>query len=348
MSLKLSPLGKGLEALIGDRYEELVQKLGETQRTTLPIHKIRPRSGQPRKNFDPEKLDALSVSIREQGMLQPILVRAPTRLGGAQASVGAPSHALSGFETKTEKAAPLTGYHTGPGENTGENTSESTGKNTGEDDDPSETFYEIIAGERRWRAAQKAELAEVPVAIMAVTPELIDILALTENLQREDLNPIEEAQAYAKLVQDHRMSHDKIASLSGKSRPAIVNSLRLLTLPASVQAHVASGVLSASHARTLVGSPKSLEMSQRIMAQSLTVRETEQMVAYQKKKKKTPLDGKSLPDLDPDFVEYLEQLERKFGMKVEIQQKKNGAGRLSFFFRQVSQLTEVLQHLRTQ
>ena len=181
---------------------------------------------------------------------------------------------------------------------------------------------------------------------MAVTPELVDILALTENLQREDLNPIEEAQAYDKLVKDHHMSHEKIAAVSGKSRPAIVNSLRLLTLPASVQEHVASGELSASHARTLVGSPKSLEMSQRILDQNLTVRETEQMVAYQKKKKKTPLDGTSLPD--PDFVEYLEQLERKFGMKVEIQQKKNGAGRLSFFFRQVSQLTEVLQHLRTQ
>ena len=268
MSLKLSPLGKGLEALIGDRYEELVQKLGETQRTTLPIHKIRPRSGQPRKNFDPEKIDALSVSIRQQGMLQPILVRAPTRLG-AQAS--------SGLETNTKDAAPPPGYHTGSGENSGEN--------AGEDDDSSETFYEIIAGERRWRAAQKADLAEVPVAIMAVTPELMDVLALTENLQREDLNPIEEAQAYAKLVQDHRMSHDKIASFSGKSRPAIVNSLRLLTLPASVQAHVASGELSASHARTLVGSPNSLEMSQRIMAQSLNVRETEQMVADQKKKK---------------------------------------------------------------
>ena len=97
MSLKLSPLGKGLEALIGDKYEELVQKLGETQRTTLPIHKIRPRSGQPRKNFDPEKIDALSVSIRQQGMLQPILVRPPSRIGAQESLDSAESRALAPY-----------------------------------------------------------------------------------------------------------------------------------------------------------------------------------------------------------------------------------------------------------
>ena len=215
---KSSRLGTGLSALFGDEPAEE----GSGAISTLPISKVEPRRDQPRRDFDPEALEALAESIREYGLIQPITVRPLDR-----------------------------GY------------------------------YQIIAGERRWRAAREAGLTEIPVRILEADDRLAMELALVENLQRKDLNPMEEAAGYKKLMDEYALTQEEVASRVQKSRPAVANALRLLGLSEAVRKMVSDGTLSAGHARALLPL-KSEAMQERIAgevtAKELSVRQTETLV----------------------------------------------------------------------
>jgi len=209
-------LGKGLGALLGDFAEEPQE---QSAYRMLPIYKVEPNPDQPRRDFDEEELQALSDSIAEHGIIQPLTVRE---------------------------------------------------LNSG--------YYQIIAGERRWRAARLANLQEVPVVVVEADDKKAMELALIENLQRQDLNPVEEALGYQSLMQDYGLTQEDAAKRVGKSRPAVANALRLLSLAPDVLEKVRSGVLSAGHARavlTLKTEKKQLEAAQKIIALGLSVRQAE-------------------------------------------------------------------------
>lgn len=216
---KLSRLGTGLNALFGEEPETP----GEKAPQNLPITRVEPRKDQPRKDFDPEAIDALAESIRQYGLLQPITVR-PLDKG----------------------------------------------------------YYQIIAGERRWRAAREAGLTEVPVRIVEADDRLAMEMALVENLQREDLNPMEEAAGYKTLLTQYGMTQEQAAERVQKSRPAVANALRLLTLTDPVQKMVADGRLSAGHARALIplkDPKKQAAAAEQVIARGLSVRQTEALAA---------------------------------------------------------------------
>ena len=213
---KRSGLGKGLESLMGEANAEV----GSAPDTTLPISKIKPNKGQPRKNFDPDKLAELTDSIKQNGVLQPILVR--------------------------KKGA----------------------------------TYEIVAGERRYQAAKLAGLKEIPVVIRDISDEDVFKLALIENLQRSDLNPIEEARGYKELIDRDDLTQEQVAKLVSKSRSAITNTLRLLDLPEEVQALMADGKLSAGHARAVLAVPTEegrVRLAEKVVKEGLSVRQTESL-----------------------------------------------------------------------
>lgn len=216
---KLSRLGTGLNALFGEEPETP----GEKAPQNLPITRVEPRKDQPRKDFDPEAIEALAESIRQYGLLQPITVR-PLDKG----------------------------------------------------------YYQIIAGERRWRAAREAGLTEVPVRIVEADDRLAMEMALVENLQREDLNPMEEAAGYKTLLTQYGMTQEQAAERVQKSRPAVANALRLLTLTDPVQKMVADGRLSAGHARALIplkDPKKQAAAAEQVIARGLSVRQTEALAA---------------------------------------------------------------------
>lgn len=203
-----------------------------------------------------------------------------------------------------------------------------------------ENAYEIIAGERRWRASQKAQLHEVPVVIQYLNDEAVLEIALIENLQREDLTAIEEAQAYQKLVDDFGHSHEKLAASLGKSRSHIANTIRLLALPESVQAFVNKGELSAGHARSLIGMDDAEAMARKIIDQNLSVRAVEALV--QEKKKPKQKKAKAEKDVDTKALE--EEIASRLGMGVSINQKGRG-GHLKITYKSLDQLDEVLHRL---
>src|SRR5215475_10516261 len=216
-----SRLGRGLAALIGDVGEETkkstTQSGGRTQRR-VPVEFLTRNQRNPRRDFDDAELDELAASLREKGIIQPIVVR------------------------------PVRG---------------------------SNDKFEIIAGERRWRAAQRAGLHDVPIVSVEVTDDEALQLAIIENVQRTDLNAIEEATGYQALINDFGHSHDEIAKVVGKSRVHITNTLRLLKLPESVQSYVRSGKLTAGHARMLIGKDNAEALAQQIIERGLNVREVE-------------------------------------------------------------------------
>src|ERR1700688_1288887 len=212
-------LGRGLAALIGDVGTESSAERPRGQRR-LPTGSLRPNARNPRRAFSNAELDELVASLRERGIIQPIVAR-PVR-GGAEA-------------------------------------------------------YEIIAGERRWRAAQRAGLHEVPVVIIEATDAEALQIAIIENVQRADLNPLEEADGYRALMDEFGNSQDDIAKIIGKSRSHVANTLRLLKLPETVKAYIHSGKLSAGHARMLIGQPNAEELAEEIVARGLNVRQVEAM-----------------------------------------------------------------------
>ena len=261
-------LGRGLDSLIPNASS------GNEEITSLPLQKVEPNPLQPRKIFDEEELEALSQSISQHGIIQPLTVR--------------------------------------KGEN---------------------GFYQIIAGERRWRAARMAGLENVPVTVIEADDKTVLELALIENLQRQDLNPMEEAMGYKQLMEEHGLTQEEVAQRVDKSRPAVANALRLLNLPASICQMVASGELSAGHARALLvlkGQGQQELAAQKIQILSLSVRQAETLCKNMAKEKPLPKVK------DPLEVDYVAECEKELskhmnrGVKI-VRGKRKGRVELEFY-----------------
>ena len=239
---------------------------------------------QPRRQFSKESLEELSNSIKEQGVIQPIVVRP---------------------------------------------------------DKSSEGKYEIVAGERRWLASQNAGLHEVPVVILNVDDVKSLEFAIVENVQRQDLNPIEEARGYQKLVDDFSYNQEKLSKFIGKSRSYIANSLRLLSLPEEVLLMVEQGNLSAGHARTLIGLNNSVDIGKKIIQKKLSVRQSEILVRQFRNKK-----FKLIAKKDSNILDLQKVLEEKTGLSVSIHNKKNNTGTISFNYRDLDQLDKLIDTIK--
>jgi ParB family chromosome partitioning protein len=280
---KKGGLGKGMAALL-----QVTEATDESKSYFLcPIEKIRPNRNQPRKNFSPDKLEELAASIREKGIIQPLVV---------------------------------------------------TRKDDG---------YEIIAGERRWRAAQKAGLHEIPVVIREASPDAIMELALIENIQRQDLNAIEEAQAYRSLVEHFSISQEDVARRVGKNRSTVTNALRLLKLPDEIQRDIIEERLSMGHARALLAL-ESVELVDKarheILHRQLSVRATEDLVKRLKiNPRLAPAKRPQQPDLLMTSLE--EQLQRRFQSRVAIRKVGQKGGRLEIHFSDQEELTRIIDLL---
>jgi ParB family chromosome partitioning protein len=274
-------LGRGLSALIG---EEAVPTRGEAQRAThkLPVAFLRPNKFQPRKRFAPEDLNDLAESVKEKGVLQPILVR-PVK-GEANA-------------------------------------------------------YEIVAGERRWRAAQMAKLHDVPVVVRDMGDSESLEIAIIENVQRADLNAIEEAAAYYELMDRFKYTQEQVAKEVGKSRPHIANTLRLLTLPEPVRAMIRDGKLTAGHARTLIGLPDAEARANEIVTGLLSVRDAEHRSAAHK----SPKRKVALKDANTRALE--ESVTNALGLKVQVIHKGSKGGEVRIAYRTLEQLDEINRRL---
>ncbi|MFN7950323.1 MAG: ParB/RepB/Spo0J family partition protein [bacterium] len=256
-------LGRGLGLLIRDRAPEAAGR----RLVSVPVEQLRPNPNQPRKRFDPEALHSLAATVRERGVLQPILARR------------------------------------------------------------TDTGYEIIAGERRWRAATAAGLTEVPVVVTEVDAGASFEISLIENLQRSDLDPIEEAEALEKLVDSAGLSHEEVAARIGKDRVTVTNAIRLLKLPDAIRGHIAVGELSAGHGRALLGldsAERQLELARTTIAESLSVRELERRV--QGGRRTTPPARTKGRASSPDLRAAEKELEQALTLKVRITPARRGAG----------------------
>ncbi|MBO5031176.1 MAG: ParB/RepB/Spo0J family partition protein [Lachnospiraceae bacterium] len=288
-------LGKGLDALIPavDPIKTVKQTddRGTKQAETIvKITKVEPNREQPRKNFDEDALQELADSIKQFGLLQPILVQ------------------------------------------------------------DRKDYYEIIAGERRWRAAKLAGLKEIPVIIRNYSDQEIVEISLIENIQREDLNPIEEAQAYKRLLEEFHLKQDEVAERVSKSRTAVTNSMRLLKLCSGVQQMIIDDMLSIGHARALIpieDAEKQLQLAQKIFDEKLSVREVEKMVKGILK----PDSGKEKKEETPQNIQYIYQdienrLKEKLSRKVGITSKgKNGSGKIEIEFYSNDDLDRLIESL---
>jgi len=284
-------LGRGLAALLGDTAPEAAPNDRPARR--LPVEFIRPNPRNPRKSFSEESLDELSSSIREKGLLQPIIVR--------------------GLDDQ--------GRH-----------------------------YEIIAGERRWRASQKAGLHDVPVIILNVSERESLELAIVENVQRSDLNPIEEARGYNQLMHEFNYTQIDLSKIIGKSRSHIANTLRLLNLPDSVLTMVEAGELTAGHARTLLGFENPHEIARKIVDDHLNVRDVEELARRKGSSNRNGLETKAQAhkiQSDPNFKDMEKLLSDSLGMKVEIRPKGEDAGELRVRYDNMDQLNAICDRLRS-
>jgi len=265
-------LGRGLSSLIGDSSKKI-------EKNKISINNLTRNKFQPRKNFSKENLEELTNSIRESGVIQPIIVR--------------PSESLEGK-------------------------------------------FEIIAGERRWLASQNAGLHEVPVVILNVNDVKSLEFSIIENVQRQDLDPIEEARGYQRLIDDFNYNHEKLSKFIGKSRSYIANSLRLLSLQEEILLMVEQGNLSAGHARALIGLQNSVELAKKIIQKKLSVRQAE-VLARQFKNKKFKLIHKK----DPNILDLQRVLEEKTGLSVSVTNRKNNSGTISFAYQDLNQLDRI-------
>ncbi|HEY6255211.1 MAG TPA: ParB/RepB/Spo0J family partition protein [Xanthobacteraceae bacterium] len=282
-----SRLGRGLAALMGDVGQETkTADQGRNQRR-VPIEFLKPNPRNPRRNFAEAELDELAASMRERGIIQPIVVR-PVR--GANDS------------------------------------------------------YEIIAGERRWRAAQRAGLHVVPIVPLDVSDDEALQLAIIENVQRTDLNPLEEAAGYQSLANEFGHSQDGIAKVVGKSRSHVANTLRLLKLPQSVQAYIGEGKISAGHARMLVGQPDPERLAREIVERGLNVRQVEAMAQERAHASGKTAKSRARPTKDADTAALEKRLSDALGLAVTIDHRGQG-GVLSIRYRAVEQLDEVIRRL---
>ena len=284
-------LGKGLDSLIEDKVGEkaATQSAKEAKNEIyVNIAKVEPNRDQPRKNFDEDSLQELSESIRQFGVLQPLLVQ--------------------------DKG----------------------------------DYYAIIAGERRWRASKLAGLKEVPVIIKDLTDQEIVEISLIENIQRENLNPIEEAMAYKRLLNEFNLKQDEVAERVSKSRTAVTNSMRLLKLDERVQQMVIDDMISTGHARALLGiydGEKQYIIAQQIFDEKLSVRETEKLIKkLQKQKMEAPEKEKSADDTMTIIYQDLEQkLKNIMGTKVNIHQKGKNKGRIEIEYYNKNELERIME-----
>ena len=270
-------LGRGLSSLLGDESKKI-----ETNK--ISITDLTRNKFQPRKHFGKDNLEELTNSIKEQGVIQPIVVR-------------------------PDKA------------------------NTNK--------YEIIAGERRWLAAQNAGLHEVPVVILNVDDVKSLEFAIVENVQRQDLNPIDEARGYQRLIDEFNYNQEKLSKFIGKSRSYIANTLRLLSLTEDVLQMVEKGDLSAGHARTLIGLNNSTVIARKIIQKRLSVRQAE-VLSRQFRDKKFKLVQKK----DPNILDLQKSLEEKTGLGVTVNNKKNNSGTITFEYGSLDQLDRIINTIK--
>ncbi|NLP00169.1 MAG: ParB/RepB/Spo0J family partition protein [Clostridiaceae bacterium] len=277
-------LGKGLGALISS-----ANALDDVKNSVLEvrINEVEPNRDQPRKVFDQEKLDALAESIKEHGVVQPIIV-----------------------------------YSEG-------------------------THYKIVAGERRWRAAKLAGLKTIPVIIKEITSREVMEIALIENLQREDLNPIEEAEAFQKLIDEYSMTQEEVAKTVGKSRAAIANSVRLLSLTDEIKAMLSDGRLTSGHARALItitDPNRQNELANLIVDKNLTVRDSEKLAALESKPKKKTEKRKPMTRESIEIMELEEKLRSVYGTKVNLVKAKE-KGKIIFEVYTKEELDRIIEML---
>jgi ParB family chromosome partitioning protein len=275
-------LGRGLAALIGDDVVEAASRTDFRGLRHLAIELMHPNPNNPRKSFREDELEDLARSIREKGLLQPLVVRQ---------------------------------------------------REDGE--------YEIVAGERRWRASQRAGLHELPVLIRELTDGETLEIALIENIQRADLNPLEEARAYGQLLEQFSYTQQQLADSVGKSRSHIANTIRLLNLPDSVRAYIEDGRLTAGHARTLVAADSPAELANKIISLGLSVREAENLA----RKVSTLPAGKAKNDKDADTRALEKQLSETTGLRVEIKARGREGGTLLIKYKTLEQLDDVTHRL---
>ncbi len=277
-------LGRGLDALLAGTDDTNTPEALQT----LAIDRLRPGKYQPRTRMDEASLDELAQSIREHGIMQPVLVR------------------------------PVEGGR-----------------------------FEIIAGERRWRAAQRAGLKDVPALVKAVPDQSALALALIENIQREDLNPLEQANGLQRLIDEFGLTHDAVAKAVGRSRSAVTNLLRLRELAKPVQEYLMAGKLDMGHARALLGLAAGAQTAaaSRVVAQGLSVRDTERLVHHLAHPGK-PRAKRGARPADPDVARLAEELAESLGAKVTIEPARGGSGRLVIGYSSLEQLDGILARIR--
>ena len=280
-------LGRGLAALIGDAGNEfeVVERVRGIRKVAIDLITANPRN--PRRIFKEEELEDLTNSIRQRGMIQPVVVR-PTPGGG--------------------------------------------------------NGYELIAGERRWRAAQRAGVHEIPVIIQEVTDKEAMEIAIIENVQRQDLNPLEEAFGYDQLIADFDYTQADLATVIGKSRSHVANTLRLLKLPEPVKQYLNDGLLTAGHARALVTAPDPGMLAKKIVEEGLTVRSAEALaqstITQPQGRAKTPK-----PEKDADTRALEKQLGDNLGLSIEIAHKPDGSGEIRIRYKTLDQLDDLTRRL---
>ncbi len=293
MSERQRGLGRGLSALLGEQVTEAVPVDGSRAPVGVqmaPVESLKPNPDQPRKIFVREDLDELAASIRDKGVLQPILVR------------------------------------TQPGQ---------------------DGVWQIIAGERRWRAAQQARLNQVPIVIREMEDVEVFEVAIIENVQRADLNPLEEADAYRALMERYGRTQDAVAGVVGKSRSHVANTLRLLQLPEEVLAYVREGKLSAGHARALVTTPNAGELAAQAYREGLNVRQIEALArraAEGPKSTKAKSSARASSEGDADVAALQQDLADALGLKVDLSDK-GGKGELTIRYATLEQLDDLCRRL---
>ena len=276
MSKERNKLGMGLGALLGPNTQD------KSNINKIDISKISPNKKQPRKNFEEKEIQELSSSIKNQGLIQPIVVR------------------------ETSKDA-----------------------------------YEIIAGERRWRACQLAGVHAVDCVIMDVAEERVYELALIENIQRENLNVVEEAKAYKNLLQLNNLKNEELAKKLGKSSSHISNLIRILDLSDEIHQMIIDGKISMGHARALIGVPNAVEKAKEIIEKKLSVRDVEKSTSKYKQQRK------KYTEKDPNIADLEKELSDKIGLKTEIQFNDNGSsGSLKLYYSDLNQLDEIMKRLK--
>lgn len=283
-------LGRGLEALLGEMNDDILNDELSTVKTdnlNVKVEDINISPLQPRKEFDEEAIKALAVSIKEKGILQPLIVR------------------------KNDKGE-----------------------------------YELIAGERRLRAAKEAGLTEVPVIIKELDDKEVLEIALVENLLRENLSPIEEANAYQNLIDNFSHTQEKIAEVVGKSRSYIANTLRLLSLPDKVKTYIGEGKLSAGHARCLVGLDNASNLADKIIRDDLNVRQVEALVSKQKLDPTSESEkNKKTKTKDKDIESIEDSLKKSLGLRIKISPNTSGGGKVVMQYSSLAELDMIINIL---